>query len=481
MPKQMIIACFFFTVLLLCTGCTWNGSRFSFWEKSRSPSVSLDWNEIKGKGKLTVITGFNPLSYFIYKGNPMGYDYELLKMFTKEQGIELELRVVHDPDSIFFLLNTGAGDVVAFGQTVTKAGKKKAAFTDPYMVVHQVLVQRKPQGWKKMKPEELNERLIREPVELAGMKVHVPPATAHFERILDLAEEIGYEIDVVPVTGEITADDLIRMVAEGEIAYTIADENVAMLHSTYYPDLDVETIISEPAGLAWAVRKNSPGLLEALNDWLARKKKSEQYNIIYKRYFKNKKQITTWAKSDYFSGSGGKISEYDNLLRRYARQIGWDWRLLAALIYEESQFDPASCSWAGAEGLMQLMTATGLRFGATDLSNPEQNVRAGTAYLKYLETYWKDIPDSAQRIRFVLASYNVGEGHVRDAMRLAEKYSADPYRWEGSVADFLAKKSKPKYYNDAVVSSGYCRGESVVNYVNEVLYRYGHYVKRIDD
>ncbi|HXH19339.1 MAG TPA: transglycosylase SLT domain-containing protein, partial [Chitinophagales bacterium] len=164
----------------------------------------------------------------------------------------------------------------------------------------------------------------------------------------------------------------------------------------------------------------------------------------------------------------------------YARRIGWDWRLLAALIYEESQFDAASCSWAGAEGLMQLVTTTGLRFGALDLSNPEQNVMAGTAYLQYLETHWKDIPDSAERMKFVLASYNVGEGHVRDAMRLAEKYGADPFRWEGNVAVYLVKKSQPKYYNDAAATSGYCRGTAAVTYVKQVLERYAHYRQRIE-
>lgn len=463
-------------LVLLHADCDWKVKRF--WD--RTSNVEVDLDEILQRGKLVVITGFNPLSYFIYKGRPMGYNYELLKMFTEEIGVELELRVVHDPDSIYYFLNKGEGDVIAFGQTVTKDGRKKAAFTEPHMEVHQVLVQRKPDGWEKMKASVLEDHLIRSPEELAGMQVHVHTGTAHFERILDLAEEIGYEIDVVPITGEVTSDDLIRMVAEGEIPYTIADENVALLNSTYYPNIDVQTAISEPKGMVWGVRKNSPKLLAALNDWLRKVRKGQEYNMIYKKYFKSRKNLAAWGRSDYFSQSGGKISQYDNLMRRYARRIGWDWRLLAAIIYEESQFDPSSCSWAGAEGLMQLMTTTGLRFGVADLADPEQNLFAGTAYLKYLEDYWKEIPDSAERVKFVLASYNVGEGHVRDAMRLAQKYAANPLLWDGHTAEYMAKKSKPKFYNDPVVQSGYCRGESVVAYVNKVLYRYGHYRKMIE-
>ncbi|HXH19311.1 MAG TPA: transporter substrate-binding domain-containing protein, partial [Chitinophagales bacterium] len=306
-----------FLSLLLTGNCDWKTRNLIFWE-SDEPSVKIDLDEIIKRGRLIVITGFNPLGYFIYKGTPMGYDYELLKMFTNDLGIGLELRVVHHPDSIYYLLNSGQGDVIAFGQTVTKAGMKHAVFTDPHMEVRQVLVQRKPDGWEKMKGKELENHLIREPHELAGMQVHVIGGSSHFERILDLAEEIGYEIDVVPIKGELTADDLIRMVAEKEISYTIADENVAMLNSTYYPNIDVGMSISEPRGLAWAVRKNSPQLLEALNDWLRKKRKSEAYNVIFRKYFKSKKNIIAWAQSDYFSGSGGMISEYDNLIRRYA-------------------------------------------------------------------------------------------------------------------------------------------------------------------
>jgi len=215
-------------MLVICAfaaGCDWKTDSLTLWDKSSYPSVKVDLEQIKKRGRLVAITGFNPLSYFIYKGNPMGFDYELLKLFTDKLGVELEMRVVHDPDSIYYLLNTGQGDVIAFGQPLTRVGMKKAAFTEPHMQVRQVLVQRKPDGWKKMRPDELERHLIREPSELAGMQVHVHVRTAHFERILDLAEQIGYPIDVVPVTGEVTSDDLMAMVAENKIRYTLADEN----------------------------------------------------------------------------------------------------------------------------------------------------------------------------------------------------------------------------------------------------------------
>ncbi len=465
--------------LLIGARCNWSETELIGVASDNRPLVSFDLAEIRQRGKLIAITGYNSLSYFIYKGKPMGYDYELLKLFADDLGVDLELVVVHDLDSIFYYLNNGLGDIIAYGLDVTKEGRKKAKFTIPFTEVHQVLVQRKPYNFNEMKSEELEEMLIRDMVDLSNKQVHVRVGSAQFDRMFKVIEETNAEIDIVPVRGEVTADDLVRMVAEKEIDFTVVDENVALLGSTYYPDIDVNTFVSGPQGIAWAVRKNSPELLHAMNEWILKTRKSLEYNMIYKKYFKSKKQITAWARSDYFSASGGRISEYDDIIRRYARRIGWDWRLLVALIYEESGFDPLSCSWAGAEGLMQLMPFTGLRFGVYDLADPEQNIRAGTAYLHWLDHYWSEI-DSTERIKFILASYNAGETHVRDAVRLAEKYHADPCTWKGNVEQYMKLKSRPKYYNDEVATGGYCRGEAVVNYVNEVLERYRHYVQKFE-
>ncbi len=125
---------------------------------------------------------------------------------------------------------------------------------------------------------------------------------------------------------------------------------------------------------------------------------------------------------------------------------------------------------------MQLMPATAKRFGATDPDDPRQSVKAGTNYLEWLEDYWSSIEDSAQRTRFMLASYNVGQGHVKDAQRLAKKYGKDPEKWE-VIRDFLLKKQKRKYYNDPVVNHGYCRGREPVNYVREIIRRFEHYAE----
>src|SRR5690606_30708404 len=150
------------------------------------------------------------------------------------------------------------------------------------------------------------------------------------------------------------------------------------------PILDVETQISFSQQVAWGVRKNSPQLLEAVNMWLHKIKKKASYRILYNKYFKNRKSYQRRIKSDFYSKNSGKISEYDKIIKKHATLLGWDWRLLSSLIYQESRFEPEVISWAGAGGLMQIMPSTARELGLDDLCNTYENFRAGSAYIKHL-------------------------------------------------------------------------------------------------
>jgi membrane-bound lytic murein transglycosylase F len=180
--------------------------------------------------------------------------------------------------------------------------------------------------------------------------------------------------------------------------------------------------------------------------------------------------------NEHAFGNWGKISRYDDMIRQFSVSIGWDWRLLASLICQESHFNPNVQSYAGAYGLMQIMPDTGKSLGIDITSSPENNLKAGILYINWLHSIFDSrIPDEKERINFILASYNAGPGHVIDAMKLAEKNGMNPQKWEGSVALWLLKKSEPQYYNDSVVKNGYYRGTESVNYVRQVLARFDHY------
>jgi membrane-bound lytic murein transglycosylase F len=440
---------------------------------------TVDLPQIRERGKLVAITTYSSTSYFIYRGKRMGYEYELLTRLAEHLGLELELVLARNLDSLFNMLLDGRGDIVAHSLTVTKDRRKVVNFTEPHTITHQVLVQSKPENWRDMKRHEIERALIRNPLELIGEQVHVRENTSYYQRLLNLSDEMGGDIDIIIAPGDKETEELIQMVADGEIKYTVADQHLAEINQTYDASLDVKTQLSMPQQIAWAVRKESPQLLTAVNEWLGQIRRTADYNVIYQRYFENRKAFRRRSQSEYFSRTGGNISPFDDLIQAHADSLGWDWRLLASLVYQESRFDPKTKSWAGAVGLMQMMPATAKEFGVTDPTDPAQSLKGGTAYLRYLQVKWQDVPDSVEHLKFVLASYNAGENHVADARRLAEKHGANVDVWSGNVGEYLLLKSDPEYFNDEVVYYGYCRGEEPVEYVDDILERYEHYQRVI--
>lgn len=437
----------------------------------------MDLKTIQERGKLIALTDNSTTSYFIYKGQPMGYEYELLSLFADHIGVDLEMVVVKNMNDIIGMLEEGYGDIIAANLTVTQARAKRISFTEYNTMTRQILVQRKPKGWDSgMSEKELNKNLIRNPIDLKAKSIHVRKNSSFYSRLVNLGDEIGGEIDIMEAPGDFDTELLISLVAQGDIKYTIADENVALVNQIYHPNIDIKTAISFPQQIAWAVNKSSPTLLYEINKWLVDMRGSARYNQVYNRYFNNFNAQKSRVESEYFVKSGGSISKYDHIFKTYSKNIEWDWRLLASVAYQESNFNPKAVSWAGAFGLMQLMPATASAYGVNSLSTVAQNVKASTKYLAWLDSYWEGrIDNKEERIKFVLASYNAGLGHVIDARALARKYGKDSYKWQDNVDYYLLQKSKEKYYNDEVVKYGYCRGRETFNYVKEILVRFNHY------
>ncbi len=447
------------------------------------PQVDIDLNQILERDTLNAITSFSSTSYFIYRGQQMGFEYDLLKRLADHLGVELNMILVQDLEKVFTLLNKGKGDLVAYGLTVTSDRKKNVDFTVPHNHVRQVLVQRKPENWRYLRSQKLNDKLLRNPVNLEGDTVYVRKNSAYYDRLKNLEEEIGGEIHIIEAQEDMTTEDLIRKVAKGEINYTVSDENIAKVNQTHYANIDIKTALSFPQKISWAVRKNSNKLKDTLDDWINSMKGTTTYNVIYNKYFKNRGATQKRRRSAFFTMTTNKISQFDPLFKRYSKKLpeAYDWLLLASLSFQESRFNPRTSSWAGAKGLMQLMPNTAAQYGISNLYNPESSVIAGTKYLKWLDQkIWaKKIKNVKERRKFVLGSYNAGPGHIADARRLTEKYDGNPDKWK-DVAKYLLKKSKPEFYNDEVVKYGYCRGREPFKYVNEIMTRYKHYKQFID-
>jgi membrane-bound lytic murein transglycosylase F len=435
---------------------------------------------IKEVDELKVVVDYNSTNYFVYKGQPMGFQYELLKAFAEDLGVDLHLFVSNNLEETFEGLNSSEYDLVAKNLTVTKDRNRIVDFTEPLALTRQVLVQRKADGFEGMSESEVEESLIREQLQLANKTVHVQKNTVFVQRLKHLSEEIGEPIHIVEDT-IYGVEQLIARVASGEIEYTVCDENVGLVNQKYYPWIDVNTPVSFNQKLSWAVRKNSPEWKAYIDEWIIDFKKTSQYRQIYNKYFSGNRSSRI-VRSEYHSITGGKVSEFDDLIREISSAFGWDWRLIAAIIMQESGFNQYAESWVGAMGLMQLMPQTASQYNVDDIIDPRENIRAGLEYLTWLdEVFQPIISDKDERLKFVLASYNVGIGHVMDARKLAMKYGKDPSVWKDNVDIFILKKSIPGFYRDPVVKWGYCRGEEPYNYVIKVLDRYGHYLNVLPD
>lgn len=464
-------------IILAFSGCWINGKRDG---KRRKKVVRHDLAEIKNEGVLRVITTYSSTSYFLYRGQPMGYEYDLLKRFAKHLGVELEIHVSNDVDTMFNQLEKGDVDLIAHGLTITNQRKKLVHFSDYLYLTHQVLVQSKPEDWRKMKWSKLQASLIHDVIELIGDTVSVRANSAYINRLANLSEEIGGTIYIDTLPGDLSTDRIIEMVANGLLKYTVADNNIARINASYYPDLDVSVPVSFSQRMAWAVRPESPGLEKELNNWIKSMKEGVEYYVIYNKYFKNERDFRRRGNSDYFSLNNNRISQYDELIQESADSLGWDWRLFAAMVYQESKFIPDLESWAGAKGLMQLMPETAKRFGVKDRTDPEESLEAATKIIKILWDRFEDVPDSTERIKFTMASYNCGYGHVVDARALAKSEGLNPNIWDNNVDDTILKLSYPESYNKDIIKNGYVRGVEPYTYVKQIFNRFENYSQFIE-
>jgi membrane-bound lytic murein transglycosylase F len=502
--QTRLVALILFSLLIpLCPSCKRQPPSLQAIDKidrrSNVPMVepiSRDLAQIRERGSLVVLAPYNSTTYFIYQGQPLGYEYELLQAFAKDLGVTLTMVVVTDPKSLFPLLNSGEGDIAAdrlippAGPTTALENQSPVSFSRALYHTEAVLVQQEQppsaagEGTEKalapgpadQLPEvDIQARLVTKPSQLAGRTVSLPEKSAYHQTLIELSEEISGDIYVVEMGGKIQDEALAQKVARGEVQFTVMQKNLADLKEAEFKNLKVRPILGQTHSVSWALRKNSPELMNELNRWIEEKKNGSFFDSLYQKYFIDRRRYLERVQSEYLTSTTGKLSEYDPLIKQYAGELGWDWRLLASQAFQESRFHPAARSWAGATGLLQLMPATARQFGVTNPLDPADNVQGAVKFLKWLQEFWaKRIPDENERLKFILASYNCGAGHVEDAQRLTEKYGGNPQVW-ADVSYWLLQKSNQQYSSDAVVKFGFCRGIEPVNYVSNILERFNHY------
>ena len=459
-------------------------------------AIERDWPEIADRDTLVAIMSTNSTGYFLYRGEPRGFEYELLRAFADEHDIVLRTRVVQERDQLFRALNRGEGDVVAARLLPMEVDTPYIAFTHALYRTEPVVVQRTDTIDDTRIPEEVQDiieevpdtlvptadegqieiraRIVSRPEQLAGETVHLTRGS-YLNRLLELSDSVDGDIQVVEVEADVNDEALIAELARGDVELMVSQGNLARLSQGQYENIFVRPAVGQPHAVAWAVRRNAPELLERLNEWISSADGSAFFNDLYQRYFIDRRNYVLRMSDEYLTSVTGRLSQYDDLLREAASELGWDWRLLAAQAFQESRFEPAARSWAGAAGLLQLMPATAAEFGVSNVDDPRDNVGGAVRFIQWLTDYWSErITDDDERLKFILASYNTGHGHVEDARRLTEKHGGPDDVWE-EVAVWLLQKSNRAVYEDPVVRYGYSRGLEPVLYVAKILNRYEHY------
>lgn len=295
----------------------------------------------------------------------------------------------------------------------------------------------------------------------------------------EYAKSIGCTVRVDVMPDEPTLLDRLSKGDGDVIACQIPYKDSLTADYIYCGQKELTDFIDSTKNAGWLTRSNSPNLAKSLNEWL-------------KKNHKNFIAMTTVSVSDesghvftprrhpysqILNAEKGEISRFDRLFKKYASQCGWDWHLLAAQAYQESSFDESAVSYMGALGLMQLMpkTANSVGVSISQAFNPEANLRGAVRFIADLNRHYSNVTNKDERINFVLAAYNGGEGHVDDARRLAEKNGENPNVWNGSVDKYVLNLSDAEYFNDPVVQYGYMRGQETYNYVNSIRERWNKY------
>ena len=429
------------------------------------------------KGVLVAVTNCEDFNYKMYKAHPSGFEYDLLKDFCKMNQLRLEMKVNDNLDSCFLLLDSGEVDVIATGVGLTKELREHYGLTDPIFTAQCVLVQRMPKNWSSMSTDnEVENQLLRSPLDLAEKTIHVSRGNYAVKVLEHLSEEIGKRINVVECD-TLNDFELISAVCDGKIDYTVVDDYIATAGSYGLKGLDTKLVVGVEHPIGWVVKRHDDdsSLLTVFNDWID-KAEQKQLRIVMTRYVKNRRLFAQKPEE-----ANGHISPFDKAIKKTAAKIGWDWRLLAALIYQESRFKVDLESDKGAFGLMQLMPSVMQRYNVSYDSSPEEQLEAGGKLISYLDkTLQNKVADSLERVKFVLAAYNAGLGHVLDAQRLAMKYEKAPDVWENNVDYFILNKSKPLYYRDTCCRCGFLRGTQTYRFVEEIMERYHHYQNLVD-
>ncbi|PCE69366.1 membrane-bound lytic murein transglycosylase MltF [Salinivibrio sp. YCSC6] len=424
------------------------------------PLAGCDWHfddrttleKIRDRGVLRVGTLNNQLSYYIGPNGPTGLDYDLAKRFADKLGVKLEMTPTYTLSGLFPALERGDVDIIAAGLTITPQRLDAFRPGPAYYFVSQQVVY-KNGHWRPRDVDDFN----RDDAVMA-----VVEGSSHDLTLQSLKQ--AHPALSWQVVQDADDDELLKQVANGDIDFTIADSvDIALIQRTH-PDITVAMELSEDEPVAWFMKKQGDSSVYALMvEFFGDLAQSGELAILEEKYFGHVDQFDYVDTRAFLRAIESKLPKWEPLFKKYANEF--DWRLLAALSYQESHWNPRAISPTGVRGMMMLTLPTAKSVGVRNRLDPEQSIKGGALYLQRVLERVPDSVNPHERIWFALASYNIGFGHMMDARRLTEAQGANPNSWS-DVKKRLPMLAKRQYYTQT--RYGYARGYEALSYVENI-------------
>jgi len=416
-----------------------------------SPQRSL-LQQVLHEGELLVLTRNASTTYYEGPQGPSGLEYELTKRFAEYLGVELVIKIRDNLDDLLDDVQSGDAHLAAAGLTVTEKRQQRVRFTSPYQQIKQQVVYHQ----NNKRPKSLED--------ITEGHLEVLANSSHVERLNELSTSIDglvwTENDYVGST------ELINLVAEQVIDYTIADSNEVSINRLYHPSLRVAFDISDKQNLAWAMPKSEDlSLYTAANDFINELEDSGELSQIIRRHYSHLRNYDYAGTNRFLSQVRERLPRYYPLFETAAAQYNLDWRLLAATAYQESHWNPRAVSPTGVRGIMMLTRATASYLGVLKRTDPEQSIDGGSRYLRKLIDKLPKHIEEPNRTWLALAAYNVGYGHLQDARMITAMRGGNPDLWV-DIKDNLPLLRKRKWYKQT--RFGYARGMEPVRYVENI-------------
>lgn len=419
--------------------------------ESLLPKDSLD--EVMTRGTLRVVSRINPATFVINKHGPSGIEFELARAFATHLGVELEMLPAANIGDAYAALDRGTADIAASGLSARNEGKLSYLYSSPYLEVNQQIIYRS--GTRR--PSSMNE--------LVGARVMVLAQTSSADALHD-AQQVLPALSWQEAT-RIETFEMLKKIVDSEIDYAVVKSNEFFMHQGLFPGLEVAFEIEQPEQLSWATARkdHNSRLYQTMQSFLSAYETSGDLDLLRERFFGYLPEINRRALNAFAEGVDHQLPQLEKVMRRIGKEEGVDWRLLAAISYQESHWNPQAVSRTGVVGMMMLTKATAAEVGVSDRRNMEQSLRGGARYFRELLSQVSEDIALPDRELFALAAYNMGPGHVEDARKLATLRGANSDVW-ADVEPQLLLLSKREWHSRT--RHGYARGFETASFVNRI-------------